>query len=185
MVTPEGDGIRPTGDRVREALFSILGDLHDAVVVDGFAGTGALGCEALSRGAKRCYFFDKTTEAIDAVHENVRRVGLERQAIIRKCAFEFGLVNHVREEPDLWLLDPPYGSGLGAKALEAMLESPHVTEGALVVLESGGDDETPKVEGFELEDERRYGRTRLLFYRRSSGDVVDGENEEQDGQEEQ
>jgi 16S rRNA (guanine966-N2)-methyltransferase len=166
LVTPPGYSTRPTTDRVRESLFSILGNLEGVTVVDGFAGSGALGCEALSRGARRCYFFDKAVDAIESVRENTRRIGADRRAVIRKCSFDYGLEHHVQEEIDLWFLDPPYGTDLARKSLDAMAHSPHVTEGALVVVECDEADAIASVEGFALEDDRVYGRTRLLFYRR-------------------
>jgi 16S rRNA (guanine966-N2)-methyltransferase len=170
LATPSNYHVRPTADRVKEALFSILGDLEGAIIVDGFAGTGALGCEALSRGAARCYFFDKSGEAVETVEENIRRIKGAGQALVEKCGFEVGFSRHLEDEPDLFFLDPPYGSGLAYKALIAMAENPRVTEGALAVVETGVEESRPKVEGWTLEDEREYGRTRLLFYYRRSLD---------------
>lgn len=172
LVTQEGTTTRPTGDRVREAMFSILGNIEGAVIVDAFAGSGALGCEALSRGAGSCYFFDNSRTAIEIIRENVKTVGGEQRSNIRKCTFEFGLANHINSEADLWFLDPPYESNLAEKALIAMADSPYVTEGTLVVLETGSQAEPPIVPGFEIEDNRRYGTTRLVFYRRLPSDPV-------------
>lgn len=173
LITLEGSTTRPTGDRVREAMFSILGNLNGAIVVDAFAGSGALGCEALSRGAAFCYFFDNSRDAVEVIRENVQTVATERQTNIRKCTFEFGLANHINQEADLWFLDPPYQSQLAQKALIAMAASPHVTEGALVVLETSPQATLPTADGFELEDDRRYGTTRLVFYRRLPTDQPD------------
>lgn len=172
LVTLEGVATRPTGDRVREAMFSILGNIEGAIVVDAFAGSGALGCEALSRGAASCYFFDNSRAAIEVIRENVKTVNGEQRANIRKCTFDFGLANHVNQEADLWFLDPPYDSNLAEKALVAMAGSPYVTEGALVVFETGAQTEPPTAAGFELEENRRYGTTRLVFYRRLADDPV-------------
>jgi len=169
LKSPDTYSIRPTPERVREALFSMLGDLDGAVVVDAFAGTGALGLEALSRGAERAYFFDTSKEAIETIEENVRRVGVESQAIIKKGDFIEGLVTGISGTPDVFFFDPPYGSDRAARALEAMAGQPDkVTEGALVVWESGSDEEIPEAEGFELVEERSYGTTRLVFFRRLS-----------------
>ncbi len=178
LVTLEGTTTRPTGDRVREAMFSILGNIDGSIVVDAFAGSGALGCEALSRGAASCYFFDNSRSAIEIIRENVKAIDGEQQANIRKCTFEFGLANHINGDVDLWFLDPPYESNLAEKALIAMTDSPHVTEGALVVFETDAKAEPPIVAGFELEDNRRYGTTRLAFYRRLASDPVVENNAE-------
>ncbi len=180
LVTLEGSSTRPTGDRVREAMFSILGNLDGAIVVDAFAGSGSLGCEALSRGAAFCYFFDNSRSAIEIVRENVKTVSGERRSEIRKCTFEFGLTNHIRHEPDLWLIDPPYQSNLASKALISMAQSRHVTEGALVVLETSSQATPLSADGFVLEDDRRYGTTRLLFYRRTADELSEEEIEDSD-----
>ena len=165
LASPETRDIRPTPDRVREAIFSILGDVRDAVVVDGFAGTGAMGCEALSRGAAECYFIDSDEDAVALIEENLERIEARDQGIVLPGAFAHQLAL-IDQDPDLWLLDPPYGQGLGQKALEAMVGAECVTARALVVLEQAEDEPVPDVDGFELEDERVYGRTRVAFLRR-------------------
>ena len=173
LKSPTSNSIRPTGDRVRESLFSMLGDLKGAVVVDAFAGTGALGLEALSRGAEKAYFFDVSKEAIETIEENVRRVDVEQRATVKRSDFIEGLVTTVTGTPDLFFFDPPYGSDRAARGLEAMIgQTETVTPGALVVWESGVDEEIPIVEGFEVVDEREYGTTRLVFFRRLAYDDV-------------
>lgn len=170
LVTPNNDQIRPTIDRVREALFSILGDVHGLHVVDGFAGTGALGCEALSRGASTCAFFDSSREAISLVKQNVEMLAASERVLIKKCPFKRGLTL-LKDEPDLIFLDPPYAQPLVAeRAFEAMRSCPLITQGALVVLEQDSEDELPEENGFALEDTRTYGRVRLTFWRREASD---------------
>lgn len=166
MQSPDSHKTRPTPDRVREALFSILGDLQGAVVVDGFAGSGALGCEALSRGAAFCSFIEPSGSALQAIRENIRRIDARASSEVLQGNFEAQLAAITRD-PDLWLLDPPYQMGLGARALAAMREARCVSAGALVVLEQDVDEALLEVEGFALEDQRLYGRTRLCFYRRA------------------
>jgi 16S rRNA (guanine966-N2)-methyltransferase len=157
--------IRPTPDRAREAIFSILGDIHGAVVVDGFAGTGAMGCEALSRGASECYFIEPRNLAVGLIKENLERIDASERGVVLQGNFNSQLMM-IDEDPDLWLLDPPYHQGLGQAALEAMVDAECVTDRALVVLEQDVDEEVPQVEGFEHEDERLYGRARVSFFRR-------------------
>lgn len=169
--SPKTGAIRPTGDRIRESIFSILGPLEGAIVVDAFAGSGALGLEALSRGAEKAYFFDPSREAIETIQENVERVGVEDRAIVKRRRFEQGLKTEVPESCDLIFLDPPYGKGLDRKALEAMAaEEEIISPGALVVWEMGSDQEAFVVEGFEIEDERIYGASRVVFLRRLAGE---------------
>jgi 16S rRNA (guanine966-N2)-methyltransferase len=165
LLAPSDDSVRPTTDRIRESLFSILGDLEGVSVVDGFAGSGALGCEALSRGASRCDFFDLSSKSIELVTENVRRIDAASQAHISRCAFTQGLAN-LSHEPDLIFLDPPYSTPLAQQALDALASSPRITPGALVVVEQEIDDTLATHPRFELDDERVYGRTRLRLLRR-------------------
>lgn len=165
LKSPETFATRPTPARVREALFSILGDLKGAVVVDGFGGTGALGCEALSRGADFCYFIERNNAAADLITENIARVDATANATVLRGRFERQL-GHISRDPDLWLLDPPYNKELGLAALLAMRDARCVTDATLVVLEQQVDEASIEVEGFALEDTRTYGQTRLCFFRR-------------------
>lgn len=166
LASPAGQEIRPTPERAREALFSTVGNLVDAIVVDAFAGTGALGCEALSRGAATCYFIDQRPESIELIEENLRRIDAEEEGIILEGDVA-GSLPLIYDDPDLWFLDPPYHTDLGAETLEAMATSPAVTEGALIVLEqSTREEEPPEFDEFRIEDLREYGKTRLIYYRR-------------------
>jgi 16S rRNA (guanine966-N2)-methyltransferase len=166
LVTPSNDSVRPTTDRVRESLFSILGDLEDAKVVDGFAGSGALGCEALSRGAARCAFFDPSTQSIELVRENLKRIDAAHLAAVSRLPFTQGLAR-LDFDPDLVFLDPPYHTPLAQQALDALAASPRITPGALVVIEQDIGDTPASHDAFDLDDERIYGRTRLRFLRRA------------------
>ncbi len=167
LASPPTDRTRPTGDRVREALFSMLGPLDGAVVVDAYAGSGALGLEALSRGAEGCYFFDTSREAIATIRENTERTGFGDRAIVHRMTFRRGLDEIVDGTPDLWFLDPPYGGCLAREALEAMEGAvSKVTPGTLVVWESDRDESLPSLDLFEVTRTREYGRTRLAFFRR-------------------
>lgn len=168
LESPRGSGVRPTRDAVREALFSILGPLDEVVVLDGFAGTGALGLEALSRGAERAYFFEPSGEAREVLKENIRRVGVAEQARLIAAPFERAL-SKITEEIDLFFLDPPYQTSLGRKALAAILATKGVYhDDSLVVLEKSAQEEI-SYEGWELEEERVYGTTALLFLRPQNG----------------
>lgn len=165
LASPSGLEIRPTPERAREALFSTVGNLTDAVVADLYAGTGALGCEALSRGASLCYFVDNRTHAIELVEENLDRIDVrDRSVVMEGDATE--TLDLIYDDPDLWFLDPPYDSDLGGQTLRAMREAACVTDQTLAVLEQGSREEIEEVEGFRIEDEREYGRARLIYYRR-------------------
>lgn len=154
--------LRPTSDRVREAIFNMLesgrfgAPVEDARVLDLFAGTGALGLEALSRGAAMAVFVDTGAKARALIRENIDRMGaIGRTKLLRRDATRLGPVHGAPFT--LAFLDPPYGSGLGAKALEAAREGGWLAPGAFVVMEEGS--EQPPVPGFVRLEARRYGDT--------------------------
>jgi 16S rRNA (guanine966-N2)-methyltransferase len=161
---------RPTSDRVRESLFNILAhgidgfDLEGARVIDLFAGTGALGLEALSRGAKFCQFVEDSAEARSIIRKNADTMGAIGQCKIwRRDATDLGPC--APQSPfDLALVDPPYGKGLGEKALASLVAGGWLSPGAVVVLEEAGEIQVKTVSGLTLHDERRYGDTLLLIY---------------------
>lgn len=169
LKSPETQEIRPTPERAREALFSTLGNIVDAIVVDAFAGSGALGCEALSRGAELCYFIDESAHAIEVIEENLERIGASDRGIVLQGDVESTLPM-IYDDPDLWLVDPPYFSGLDQGIMDALAESPVVTDQSMVVLEQSTKDDIPTVRGFDEEDCREYGKTRLVYYRRNKTD---------------
>lgn len=168
LVTPNNRHVRPTTDRIKEALFSILGDMTDTIIVDGCAGSGALGCESLSRGAQYCYFFDNARSSIELVKQNVEIIDAQSSSFIKKCPVTRGL-ELLTHDPDVIFLDPPYGStDLIERAFDVIAASSTITDGALVVLEQDIDDTQLAPDGFDQEDERVYGRTRLSFLRKTS-----------------
>jgi 16S rRNA (guanine966-N2)-methyltransferase len=170
LTAPAGTTTRPTSDRVREALFAMLGDVTGVRVLDLFAGTGALGIEAISRGADRAVFVERDRAAIAALTANLRALGLvdgeaERQAEIRREHAEQALRRawKRKETYDLVLIDPPYGraSELGPRLAGALAEL--LAPGARVVLES--DRRAPLGLGLRCERERRYGDTVIAIHR--------------------
>jgi 16S rRNA (guanine966-N2)-methyltransferase len=152
---PRGAGVRPTADRVREALFSILGPLEGQAVLDLFAGTGALGIEALSRGASSCVFVDVETRPVQA---NLDALGIDAQ--VRRGRALSAL--RPGDQYDLVLLDPPYrdAARLGPELTEAL--PPVLNPSARVVSES--DRRHPLELGLPLHDERRYGDTLIRIH---------------------
>jgi len=165
LAAPAGEGTRPTADRVRESLFSILGPLDGARVLDLFAGTGALGIEALSRGAAHATFVERDRRALEALRRNLEPLGLEADAV-RVVAGDAR--RHLRdaaargEAYDLVLLDPPYGdAGRLGPALSGGLPS-LLTGGARIVSES--DRRHPLPLDLPLTDERRYGDTIIRIH---------------------
>jgi 16S rRNA (guanine966-N2)-methyltransferase len=160
LKAPSGRGTRPTSDRVREALFSILGSVEGVRVLDLFAGSGALGIEALSRGAASAVFVDSDQRAISAVRANLEDLGLEAEAHRRDALL------YLRSAPEapfgLVFLDPPYSSaGEMAGPLSERLPSV-LTESARIVSES--DKRNPLQLTLPLLDERVYGDTRIAIH---------------------
>jgi 16S rRNA (guanine966-N2)-methyltransferase len=175
---PPGKDVRPTQDRVREALFSILGDtVEGSIVLDAFAGSGALGIEALSRGAERAVFCDEKPECIHAIQENLRKCELDGRAVVLRTRLPEGLAR-VREtvaEPcDLVFLDPPYGAEEKGRILEELHRFALLKERARIVFEHARKDPFACVPAcFVLETERRYGDTLLTFLNYQPGDERD------------
>ncbi|MEX0957444.1 MAG: 16S rRNA (guanine(966)-N(2))-methyltransferase RsmD [Rhizobiaceae bacterium] len=168
LVTPRSTAIRPTSDRIREAIFNIVahrrpGGLEGARVLDLFAGTGALGIEALSRGAAMCLFIEEAAEARGLIRDNVETFGLAGRAkIFRRDATSLGEIGTIRPF-DLVFADPPYRKGLGERALESALAGGWMTPGATIVLEEAADAPSTPPSGFSLADEREYGDTIIRF----------------------
>jgi 16S rRNA (guanine966-N2)-methyltransferase len=155
LKAPRGREVRPTADRVREALFSILGPLDGLAVLDLFAGTGALGIEALSRGAASCVFVDVDTRPVQA---NLAALGIDAEVRRSRALSALKGADHY----DLVLLDPPYrdAARLGAELTEAL--PPVLNPSARVVTES--DRRHPLELGIPLDDERRYGDTLIRIH---------------------
>lgn len=173
LITPEGQGTRPTSDRARQAVFNILEhaawapELHGARVLDLFAGSGALGFEALSRGAAFCLFVETDEAARGAIRENIDALGLfGATRIHRRDATDLGLRPASAGEPfDLAFMDPPYRQGLAERALAGLAEGGWLKPGALVMVERGSDEPDLSAQGYEVLDARDYGAARVSFLR--------------------
>ncbi len=171
---PSGQAIRPTSDRLRETLFNVLAHAYgdpvtDARVLDLFAGTGALGLEALSRGGRFCLFVEEGVEARSLLRTNIEALGVEGATrIFRRDATRLGPAKP--QEPfDLALLDPPYGKGLAEKALDSARAGGWLRTDALCVVEEAGGAEVGTPEGFETLEARQYGEAQLVFLRYAGG----------------
>lgn len=163
LAAPAGPVTRPTADRVREALFSILGDVSGLRVLDLFAGSGALGIEALSRGASQAVFVDSSRRAVAAIRSNLTALGLEAP-VHRQDALAFLAGSGGGAGFDLAFLDPPYNSAGPLAAPLAERLPPILTQEARIVTES--DKRSPLLIPFTLVRERFYGDTRIAVYRR-------------------
>lgn len=177
LATPRDQAIRPTTDRVREALFNVIAHrypdrLSGARVLDLFAGTGALGLEALSRGAAFCVFIEESAEGRGLIRTNVEAFGLQgRTKIFRRDATALGAVGTMPPF-DLLFADPPYGKGLGERALASALAGGWLAKDALCVVEEASSSAFDPGPGFAVVDERSYGDTVIRFVDRPSSALI-------------
>ena len=165
LLEPAGMDVRPTTDQVKESLFNIIQfDVEGRRVLDLFAGTGQLGIEALSRGAAECTFVDSARDSVRLVKENLKRCGLNARVL--QCD-ALGYLK-TREKYDLIFLDPPYGTGLDARAMEAVKEFDNLSKGGIMVCETRPDAVLPEFPA-EYGSVRtyRYGKIKLTLVTRS------------------
>lgn len=166
IAAPTGETTRPTADRTRETLFSMLtsrlGSFEGLAVADLFAGSGALGLEALSRGAASCIFVEQDAAAVRVLRQNVGHLGAQGQSDVR--ATSVLALGPARQPLDLILLDPPYGSGAGAVALEKLARLGWIGEATWISLETAAK-EDPAVRGLETVAERIVGKARITLLR--------------------
>lgn len=173
LVAPAGLKTRPTAERAREAIFNILSHapwsagVEERRVIDLFAGSGAMGLEAISRGARFALFVETDASARGAIRNNIEALGVFGQTRIhRRSATDLGKRPAGLDAPfDLAFLDPPYGKGLGEQALAALFAGEWLTADAEIVFECAAD-ETPALSGVEILDERIYGAAKALFLKR-------------------
>ncbi len=171
LVTPSDGSVRPTSDRVREAVFNILTHgipgfaLDSARVLDLFSGTGALGIEALSRGASYCLFVEDATEARALVRRNIEALGLTGVTkVFRRDATNLGPASS-REPFQLAFLDPPYGKGLAERALASAAAGGWLALDAVAVIEERKDTAFALSAAFTALDRRTWGDTQVMFAR--------------------
>lgn len=170
LVAPKGDTTRPTADRTRETLFSMLasrlGSFEGIKVLDLFAGSGALGLEAVSRGAAHCTFVEQDRDALTALEANIAKLGAARSCEIRRGSVLS--LGPARESYDLVLMDPPYGTGAGAVALDKLGRLGWIALGAWISIETGKREDSA-VKGYVIDDVRDIGKARITLLRPESG----------------
>lgn len=169
LTAPRGDVTRPTADRTREALFSMLlsrlGSFEGLSVLDLFAGSGALGLEALSRGAASCLFVEQDAEALKALRANIDALAVRGTATVQ--AGSVLAMSAARGSADLILLDPPYGTGAGQVALDRLLRLGWIGPQSWISLETDAKEKVA-VAGLVVETERKVGKARLHLLRRAA-----------------
>ena len=166
LAAPKGDATRPTADRTRETLFNMLasrvGSFEGLTVADLFAGSGALGLEALSRGAASCLFAEQDAAALDAIRANIATLGARDRVDLRRgSVMELGPAN---APYDLLLLDPPYGTGAVAVALDRLRRLGWIGPATWIAGETAAHEDVT-VNGLEVEVERKVGKAKLWLLR--------------------
>jgi 16S rRNA (guanine966-N2)-methyltransferase len=165
LAAPKGDTTRPTADRTREALFSMLasriGSFEDLAVADLFAGSGALGLEALSRGAASCLFVEQDKAALDILKANIAKFGAKGAEVRPTSALALG---PAVKPLDLILMDPPYGTGAGVVALDKLARLGWTGPATWISIETAKNEEI-EVAGFEIDTSRVHGKARLTLLR--------------------
>ncbi len=168
LETLEGEAVRPTLEKTKEAVFSAIHfDIEGRRVLDLFAGSGQLGIEALSRGAERAVFIDSSAEALEVVKRNVKKTGLEKQSVIcRADAVSF--IKATKETFDIAFLDPPYKSTVLQEALASVFFK--MSDYGIIVCEHSSDEQMPKWQnGFSISKQYKYGKlVTVTIYRKST-----------------
>jgi len=166
LFTLEGDSVRPTTDKVKEAMFSIIQfEIEGRRVLDLFAGSGQLGIEALSRGAKSAHFVDESREAVSVINKNLEKTKLKELSTVSHTD-SITFISSTDRTFDLFFLDPPYGKGLIEKALPLCAKK--ASTGALIVCETSSDEFLPEeIESLEYLRRYKYGKTALTVYRKA------------------
>jgi len=170
LKSPKGDFIRPTNDKVKEAMFSMILPFmkEDFVAVDLFTGTGNLGLEAISRGAKRVFFSDSSRESLALAKENITTCGVLDRAILLSGDFKSN-IRRINEAVDIYFLDPPYADGCILPALSGIYEKGNLKTGGVVVCEHAKRDSLPEdVQGFNMIKSRSYGAISVTIYQRKA-----------------
>lgn len=179
LQAPKGTKTRPTADRVKEAVFSVLGELVlEANVLDAYGGSGALGIEALSRGAANVVFFEKDREAQNTIKKNLMKTDFEKQAAVHGGDVVKMLPNLTKAAFDLVFLDPPYNRGEIAKIETVLLRKGILAENAVIILETvKKQPELFQTGEWELKKTSQYGDTAVYYYKKRKFDVKGAETE--------
>lgn len=170
LYTLEGDNTRPTLDRVKESLFNIIQrDIPESIFLDLFSGSGAIGLEAVSRGAKKAILCDKSKEAISIIKKNIEKTHLENQIELYQLPFEKLLNDKIEEKIDIIYIDPPYKTDFVYNAIKIILDKNLINENSIVIIETDEEERIIKqIEKLNIEivNQRKYGRAHLIFIKK-------------------
>lgn len=173
LYTLEGETTRPTLDRVKESLFNIIqNEVVDCVFLDLFSGSGAIGLEAASRGARKVILCDKSKDAIKIINKNIEKTHLKGKVELYNLDYDVLLNNKIKEKLDIIYIDPPYDSDFAIKAVNNIVKKELLNENATIIIETDEEEKTLKeLEKIEVRmtDKRKYGRAILIFLKTGKG----------------
>ena len=173
LKTPEGQDTRPTTDRIKETLFNILqGDIPGSIFVDLCSGSGGIGIEAISRGAKRAYFAENAVKAAKCIQDNLSFTKFTDRAVLLKQDVVSALGGIHEKEVDVIFMDPPYQAGLEEPVLSALSRASYVTEDTLIIIEAelNKDFSFTQDYGFEVIREKKYKTNKHVFMKRQNAE---------------
>ena len=173
LFTLEGETTRPTLDRVKESMFNIIQNkVQNSIFIDLFSGSGAIGLEAASRGAKRVILCDKSKQAINIINKNIEKTHLKEKVELYNLDYELLLKTKIKEQADIIYIDPPYKSDFSINAVNIILENGLVSEHSTIIIETDEEEkilrELEKIE-IKITDKRKYGRAILIFLKIGKG----------------
>ncbi len=170
LYTLEGENTRPTLDRVKESLFNIIqNEIQDCIFLDLFSGSGAIGLEAVSRGAKKAILCDKSKEACMIIKKNIEKTHALENIELYQADFKEVLKNKIHEKLDIVFLDPPYKTDFAIDAIKIVIEKDLLNQNAMIIIETDDNNrilESLKHIDCEINDIRKYGRAYLIFLKR-------------------
>ena len=175
LKTPDGMDTRPTSDRIKETLFNMLqSNISDCVFVDMFAGSGGIGIEALSRGARKAYFIENAPKAISCIEQNLAFTKLDEHAIVIKQDVSSALYNIYEKEVDIVFIDPPYQSGLEKTILTLLHDMHYISDDTLIVIEAAIDTKFDFANeiGFKIVREKCYKTNKHVFLKSIRKEVL-------------
>ena len=169
LYTLEGNNTRPTLDRVKESLFNIIqSKIPDSIFLDLFAGSGAIGLEAVSRNAKKVILVDNSKEAINIIRKNIEKTHSENNVELIKNDYKIVLEKYINIKPDIIFIDPPYETDYAYEAIKIILKKELLKDNTLIIIETDDEERILKQlnnikENIEIVDKRTYGRAKLIF----------------------
>ena len=169
LYTLEGENTRPTLDRVKESVFNIIqNEIKDCIFLDLFSGSGAIGLEAISRGAKKAILCDSSKEAISIIEKNIQKTHFEKYVKLYYDKYDFVLKNKIKEKVDIVYIDPPYKTDFAYRSIEILLNEELLKEQSIVIIETDQEQVINNIKQLEIEiiSERKYGRANLIFLKK-------------------